>query len=1120
MGGLPVRMVWGWVGCSLAMTTVAMGAPQLAGQAKPDAVVQAGRARFTVLTPTLLRLEYAPDGAFEDRPSLFAVRRDLPVPQFSQRESGQWLEIETSHLRLSYHTEGDPFDEDNLLIELIGGAKDVEWRPGTPNTGNLGGTVRTLDQCRGPIDLGQGLLSRDGWYLLDDSGTVVLEGEQNPWPTVREDGKRIDWYFFGYGPEYTRALSDLIAVGGPIPLPPRFTFGSWYSRYWPYTTADFLEIADGYRDKGYPLDVMVIDIDWHLAGWTGYTWNGELIPEPEKLLSELHDRGLHVALNLHPNEGVGAHEAAYPEFARAMGMDPAGEQPIPFDIADPRYVENYFNLLHHPLEAQGVDFWWVDWQQERTTKIAGLDPLPWLSHLHFYDRAREGTGRRGLTFSRWGGWGCHRYPIQFSGDTESTWKVLEFLVPFTSTAGNVGAAYWSHDLGGHWSSGGQIGPELYARWLQFGAFSAAMRVHSTRDPDNDRRPWLYGDPFQPVARAAYDLRYRLIPYIYTMARKTYETGLPLVRPMYLHHPQDEMAYEVPGQYYFGDDMIVAPVVEPGRGLPNIADVEVWLPQGEWYDLLTNARYQGPTETLIKSRITHVPAFVRGGRPIPMQPGGKLNTKGPIDPLVIRVYPGPSGETVLYEDDGESADYAEPEGFAKTRITYTPGEQAGAFELIIHPIEGRYRGMPEARTVVLEACWSDAAEVTVDGEAIPQGGPAGTAPSWEYVEVSTLTASVRLPERRLDQPTTIRFAPRQRSGAARQPSHEMHQLGLAERDWQVQLGLTNVKGLAQAHLTQFLNRYSGQERWERVAEWGEAVVLDRLAHGAQFPATVGRAAESLLNAALRFEFQSADRNQARVAGRVWLTRLPASGSVTGTISLAPLEEDMSPFATAPIVFEKPGKQPFAFDLPIDPQRLDDFSARLVAEFEWAGAPVRFAHRFVWPNSYVGKWWVTGPFAGGKGPTAGTLEPETKPDLDARYVGLGGKEVVWQPVEVGQGDPDGAMVDFLKLFGGENRTAFAQAFLDSGADANVEFVMQHDDGAIVQVNGEVVYSHDEPRALQADPVTFPVKLKQGRNHVLVKLDQLGGTWAFNVRVQPRGGESLPEIRMVENSSEPGA
>ncbi|MFQ5491215.1 MAG: TIM-barrel domain-containing protein, partial [Phycisphaerae bacterium] len=760
MGYPKIKCRWvaaGFVGFFVLIATgTAVAEGGFEGTADPSVMVTAGPARFTVLTPTLLRLEFAEDEVFEDRPSLFAVQRRLLPPRFERRDEDGWLVIETEKLRLRYRAGSGKFSAENLSIELIKTDPPVRWQPGQPNNGNLGGTVRTLDQCRGRISVGEGVLSRNGWYVLDDSGTVVFDGTDKPWPTARPEGERLDWYFFGYGFDYPQGLRDLIAVGGPIPLPPRFVFGSWYSRYWPYTADDFLAIADGYKQHGYPLDVMVIDMDWHQDGWTGYTWNRDLIPDPPALLQALHDRHLKVTLNLHPHNGVQPHERAYPAFARAMGVDPASKQGIAFDIADPTYAENYLKLLHHPLESQGVDFWWIDWQQERTTKIPGLDPLIWLNHLHFQDRARQGTGRRGLTFSRWGGWGNHRYPIQFSGDTESTWQVLQFLVPFTSTAGNVGAAYWSHDLGGHFSNSGRVDPELYARWLWFGAFSATMRVHSTRDPDNDRRPWLNGPDFERAAHAAYDLRYQLLPYIYTMARATYDTGLPLNRPMYLQHPTIAQAYLSPGQFYFGDHLIVAPVVQPGQGPRKIAQTRVWLPAGEWYDLLTNVQYTGPAIATVQAPLDRSPVFVRGGKPIPMQPPGRLQAQGPLDELVVRVYPGPGGEFFLYEDDGLTSHYQKPGGFAKTRITQQSDLGGLALDVNVHPPMGGYPELPASRTVVIQACSiPPPAQVLLDGRGLPKLSAGQPGQGWSYDPV-TLTATARVPGRPTDQPTPVRF----------------------------------------------------------------------------------------------------------------------------------------------------------------------------------------------------------------------------------------------------------------------------------------------------------------------------------------------------------------------------
>lgn len=1087
------------------------------GQADAAAVVESGQVRFTVLTPTLLRLEYAADGQFEDRPSLFAVQRRLPVPEYQHRRRDGWLEIATQRLSLRYKLDTGPFTAGNLSIAVSGPDDDISWQPGLPNEGNLGGTVRTLDGCRGPLDLGEGVLSRDGWYLLDDSANVVLDGWMMPWPKPRPEGERTDWYFFGYANDYATAFADLVGVGGAIPLPPRFAFGSWYSRYWPYTTEDFLAIADGYRERGYPLDVMVIDMDWHLDGWTGYTWNRKLIPDPEELLKQLHERGLHTTLNLHPHAGVGPHEEAYPAFAQAMGIDPETKQAIPFDIADPKYVEFYFRLLHHPIERQGVDFWWVDWQQERTTKIPGLDPLPWLNHLHFHDRGRNETGRRGLGFSRWGGWGNHRYPIQFSGDTESTWRVLKFLVPFTSTAGNVGAAYWSHDLGGHWSSTGRIDPELYARWLQFGAFTAAMRVHSTRDPDNDRRPWIYGEDFERSAHAAYDLRYRLLPYTYTMARKTYDTGMPLTRPMYVHHPDDPRAYQHPGQYYYGDDIIVAPAVDPGRGQGKIADVEVWLPKGEWYDPITNVSYAGPANLLVKPTLDRIPVFVRGGRPIPMQASGRLNANNPIDLLVVRVYPGVPGETVLYEDDGESSAFREPGGSARTRLTYTPDEQTGAFEVVIHPVEGAYRGMPSQRTVLIEAgSVLQPATVTVDGQEVQPAGSGAPGPRWIY-DVGSLTFTVRLPERDLSAYTEVRVtpveAPPDRLAGVR-ASHET--IARAVDCWR-QLGVEKDGGIPQMpRLEAFLKSHDAEQRWSKVDEWNAAIARDHLEYANNLPGGASALGiEAMLGAALRLDVAPADDTHVAVSGDMWLTQLPPSGSVTGKVTLKlPAPGSSKALGPQAITFEKPGRQRLAFRLPIEADRLHALRGRVIVELNWADHPLRLTRKFEWNSSYVNKWWLAGPFAGGKGPRAEELAPESDASLDATYTGLGGKPVTWQQVEVGRHDHDGAsVVSLYRIFGGKDRTAFAQTVLHSAEEATVDFVMRHDDGVIVWVNGTEVHAYEKPRGLFEGAFTFPVKLKKGPNQVLIKIDQLGGDWGFDLRIQAPEGKSLSVVRVAE-------
>src|SRR5690242_821142 len=524
--------------------------------ADPKAIVVDRHARFTVLTSQLLRLEWSETGAFEDHASLVFINRRLPVPGFKTSQADGWLTIDTGKLRLRYRSDDCEFRAENLEISVNLNGRTITWHPGIEDTGNLQGTIRTLDGVKGSTPLGQGLLSRDGWVVVDDSPNPLFDNSAWPWAMPRPSSGRQDWYFFGYGHGYKQALLDYTRVAGKIPLPPRFAFGTWWSRYWAYTDEEFVDLVRQFRQHEVPLDVLVIDMDWHptfgvkwwenkkdpsghTLGWTGYTWNPLYFPDPGGFLSWVHKQGLKATLNMHPASGVQPFEQQYPQMARAMGIDPASNQYVKFDIADKRFATAYMNILHHPLEKLGIDFFWLDWQQEPDTSIPGLNNTWWLNYVHFADMERE--GKRPLLFHRWGGLGNHRYQIGFSGDTISVWESLAFQPYFTATAANVGYGYWSHDIGGHMP--GEVSPELFTRWIQFGVFSPILRTHTTKNPESERRIWAYPEPYSDIMRDAYRLRYSLIPYIYTAAREAYDTGISMLHPMYYDYPEAPEAYD-------------------------------------------------------------------------------------------------------------------------------------------------------------------------------------------------------------------------------------------------------------------------------------------------------------------------------------------------------------------------------------------------------------------------------------------------------------------------------------------------------------------------------------------------------------------------------------------------
>jgi alpha-glucosidase (family GH31 glycosyl hydrolase) len=647
-------------------------------------------------------MEFVPSGKFVDLPSWIGMNREMRDDNAKITNMGGKVDIDTGEIHLTYQEDGRPFSSGNLRVEIKKGTEIVSWSPGAPTTQNLGGTINTLDWVTEPVPLGDGLLSRDGWYLLDDSRSPLFVDD---WIQARPKNNNIDWYFFGYGLDYKAAFRSFFALSGSVPLPRKYTLGSWYSRYWPYSAADFKEIVQEYAQHDFPLDMIVMDMDWHLNNaqlkpkidtWTGYTWDHNLIPDPEELLKWFHDQGLHVTLNDHPRYGIQPHEEMYADFMRAMGKDPASGEIIPLDAGDKHYLDTAYQYAYVPREKEGVDFWWLDFLPTPTRSLPDVDSL---RVLNYYNYARsQANGMRGQSFSRWAGWGDHRYPIEFSGDADSGWGMLRFEVPFTSTAANVGAFFYSHDMGGF--RGGK-NDEAYTRWCQFGAFSAALRSHSTRDADMDKRPWKYPSWAEASMHDSFHLRSEMMPYLYTSMWEGTKDSIPFLRPLYIDYPEVEASYHNAQEYQFGNDLLVAPVAQPGVGTNRVATQVVWFPEGEWYDFFTGESFAGPTEGITANSINTFPLYVRGGVPLPMQAYTPHPGTSPLTDLILRCYPGEDGKTgtsAVYEDDGVTDGYKHGES-AITSLSYS--RRGDEITVTIAPTQGSFKNQPSTRRCVLE-----------------------------------------------------------------------------------------------------------------------------------------------------------------------------------------------------------------------------------------------------------------------------------------------------------------------------------------------------------------------------------------------------------------------------------
>ena len=682
--------------------------------------------RVTVITDGVIRLEWQPEGKFEDSPSFVASERNYPAADFKVEDNGKKVEIRTSKMILTYKKGTGKFTKSNLEIKAADGF--FTWKPGMQQKENLKGTFRTLDGLDGDLQtqvwvadmkkgetrqFEDGILAKDGWTLIDESESYLFDDSEWAWVKEREAGNCQDWYFMAYGNNYKAALKDFTIFAGKMPLPPRFTFGYWWSRYWAYSDKELRTLVDKFDAYDIPLDVLVVDMDWHYTdpgrgGWTGWTWNRSIFPDPEKFMKHMKDKGLKITLNLHPADGFDRYEWCYPALAESLGKDPHGKRRIDWVNSDKEFMSNMFEQVMHPMQEQGVDFWWLDWQQHvYDVKMEKLHNTWWINYCYFSDMQRHGD-KRPLLYHRWGGLGNHRYQVGFSGDATITWKSLEFQPYFTSTASNVLYGYWSHDIGGH--LGDSIDPEMYTRWLQFGGFSPVMRTHSSKNGALNKEPWVFSEEYTDIIRQTVRQRYEMAPYIYAMARKGYDEGLALCRPMYYDYPQEQEAYDFRSQYMFGDDMMIAPITKPSEN--GFTAMEVWFPEGEWYELHTGTMIQGGKVMTRHFALDEYGVYVKAGSILPFYGKEIKNLNGNEEAIIVTVYPGSKGQFSMYEDAGNSKDY--DSAYAMTKLSNTVN--GNTQNITISPREGSYEGMPQHRNLKVKVVASIApAQVTVNGQ---------------------------------------------------------------------------------------------------------------------------------------------------------------------------------------------------------------------------------------------------------------------------------------------------------------------------------------------------------------------------------------------------------------------
>jgi hypothetical protein len=671
-------------------------------------------------------------------------------PTLSLPTTGSWDSWSTASVNVSLAAGVDtigivqnPADSGNVNLDSLAvtptlasypaassGLLTTAYGAGPANT--LGGWTRSLDNVSPTtVPMHPGLLNRDGWYLLDDTRTALLNADGTVIDRATHGRQPYqDGYFFGYGMGYKQALTDLNALTGATNLLPRSAYGVWYSRYFAYTAADYQNtLLPTFRRTFTPLDWLVVDTDWKSPSqWNGWNWNPSLFPDPQSFLNWTSQQGLAVSMNIHST--ITGSDPRFPTANATAGgltrdtVDTQFGTTYQFDWSNPAQLKAYFDL-HQPFAQQGVRQWWLDYCTgcgNSTASDVHVAPDNFINQAYARDAAARGL--RGFSFGRIGSsaqaantgsyalgpWSERRNTMQFTGDTPASWDMLSLEAEFAGDEAAAGLSNISHDIGSF--HGNHLADDLYARWMQLGTFQPIDRLHSDH---GDRLPWNYGTAAAASAEKFLRLREALVPYTYTLAYQAHATGVPIVRPLYLNYPSNAEAYTYKKEYLYGDNVLVAPITSPNDANGN-GSVGVWIPPGTWTDYFTGTSYTGPSTTTITDSLAQLPVLIKSGGVVPTRTDYVDNqAQTPLTQLTLNVAAGADGSFSLYQDAGEGTGYQSGQS-STAAISW----KDSARTLTVAANSGSYGGQPTQRSYTLRLSNSAApTAVLVDGSQVPE-----------------------------------------------------------------------------------------------------------------------------------------------------------------------------------------------------------------------------------------------------------------------------------------------------------------------------------------------------------------------------------------------------------------
>ena len=562
--------------------------------------------------------------------------------------------------------------------------------------------------------------------FLDDTwrSTFDVGRERQDLLTFGAEGGDLDYYFIN-GPDPKKVIERYTALTGRMPLPPRWSLGFNQCRYSYYPEAKVRWIADTFRLKEIPADVIWLDIHYQ-DNYKPFTWDHERFPDPKKMIADLRAQGFRVVciVDAHPkvekgyapyDEGIaGNYFVKNPDgslYEAPVWPSCADKNPGPSvfpDFSNPA-ARKWWGSLYQSFLDIGVAGIWNDMDEPAVfNTVSGTMPLDvvfdnegqptthreihnvygqLLTRATFEGLSRLRPNERPFVLTRASFAGGQRYAAVWTGDNTSDWSSLRQSISTLLGFGLSGFSFVGADIGGF---DGAPSGELYSRWLQVGVFYPFMRSHSTWGSP-DKEPWAFDYNHEIINKHAIELRYELLPYIYNAMQRASQTGVPALRPLFLEYPDDAKVTGLDDEFLFGHDLLVAPVLYEGAN-----EREVYLPQGEWFDYWTGRRFAGGQTIHLTVTLDSIPLFVRGGGFIFRQPVVQNTGEMPGKPLRVLIAPASESESSLYEDDGETLDYCKG-AFMKRRFHQTCNDQRIVVD--VSGPEGTYR--PAARDLVLE-----------------------------------------------------------------------------------------------------------------------------------------------------------------------------------------------------------------------------------------------------------------------------------------------------------------------------------------------------------------------------------------------------------------------------------